>query len=155
MKPLATLLVVLVIVTGSMIAQSSRSGAQNDPKIGKWKLRVAAPASGTREYEDRGCGVTVSTRQGVSADGRPYFSHYAAQFDGKDYPRVVRGSQVANTIAITRVDDYTMSFILKEDGKVTSQGTTTVSKDGKVLTVTTRRAGSEGPGGVEIYDRVQ
>jgi hypothetical protein len=69
--------------------------------------------------------------------------------------RITRGSFVANTIAITRVDDYTMAFTLKEDGKVTSQGTTAVSKDGKVLTVTTRRAGSEGPGGVEIYDRVQ
>jgi hypothetical protein len=155
MKPLSALLVVLAILTGSMVAQSPRSGSQNDPKIGKWKLRTAAPASGTREYEDRGCGVTLSTRQGVSADGRSYFSQYAAQFDGKDYPRVVRGSQVANTIAITRVDDDTMSFTLKEDGKVTSQGTTTVSKDRKVLTVTTRRAGAEGPGNIEVYDRVQ
>jgi hypothetical protein len=153
MKLLSALLIGVAIVTSSFHAQSGQS-APADPKIGRWKLRANPPASGTREYEDRGCGITLSTRQGTNASGRPYFSQYATQFDGKDYPRVVRGSAVANTIAITRVDAYTMAFTLKEDGKVTSQGTTTVSKDGKVLTVRTRRAGSDGPGGVEIYDRV-
>lgn len=154
MKVLMRLMCVLAILTVSLHAQSGAS-LQKDPKIGQWKQRVAEPASGTREYEDRGCGVTLSTRQGVTADGRRYFSQYAVQFDGKDYPRVVRGSDVANTIAVRWVDAYTMAFTLKEDGKLTSEGTTTVSKDGKVLTVTTRRAGSSGPGSVEIYDRVQ
>jgi hypothetical protein len=154
MRIVSRLVVVLAILTASIHAQSSAS-PQKDPKIGKWKLRVAEPASGTREYEDRGCGITLSTRQGITADGRRYFSQYAVQFDGKDYPRVVRGSDVANTIAVRWVDAYTMAFTLKEDGRVTSEGTTSVSKDGKVLTVTTRRAGSSGPGGVEIYDRVQ
>ena len=129
------------------------AAAQKDLKIGKWTLRVAAPASGTREYEDRGCGITLSTRQGVTADGRPYFSQYAAQYDGKDYPRVVRGSQVANTIALRRVDDYTMTYTLKEDGKYSTEGTTVVSKDGKVLTVTTKRSGG-GAGTPEVYDRI-
>jgi hypothetical protein len=154
MKLLTTCLLILVVVSGQALGQSG-TPAPADPKIGKWRLRATAPASGTREYEERGCGVTISTRQGVNGDGRPYFSQYVSQMDGKDYPRVVRGSQVANTIAITRVDALTMAFTLKEDGKVVSQGTTTVSKDGKVLTVTTRRAGSDGPGGVETYDRVE
>lgn len=92
MKIALQLLVLCAIVAGSLHAQS---GSPSDPKLGKWKLRVAEPASGTREYEDRGCGITLSTRQGVSADGRRYFSQYAAQFDGKDYPRVVRNSDVA------------------------------------------------------------
>jgi hypothetical protein len=154
MQQLIRGLVVLALACGSVFAQPSAAPAA-DPKIGKWRLRATAPASGTREYEDRGRGVTISTRQGVTADGRAYFSQYASQMDGKDYPRLVRGSQVVNSIAITRVDAYTMAFTLKEDGKVVSQGTTTVSKDGKVLTVTTRRAGSDGPGSVEFYDRVE
>jgi hypothetical protein len=153
----AAVLTVLTVLTG--LAQTpSRAPApaaeHKDLKIGKWKLRVAAPASGTREYEDRGCGITMSTRQGVNADGRPYFSQYAAQYDGKDYPRVVRGSQVANTIALRRVDEYTMTYTLKEDGKYTTEGTTVVSKDGKVLTVTTKRPGG-GAGTPEVYDRVE
>ena len=95
----------------------------------------------------------MSTRQGVNAEGRQYFSQYAAQYDGKDYPRVVRGSQVANTIALRRVDEYTMTYTLKEDGKYTSEGTTVVSKDGKVLTVTTKRSDGR-PGTPEVYDRI-
>jgi hypothetical protein len=153
MKLLSTIALAIAIVSGSILAQSSPAPA--DPKIGRWKLRAAAPASGTREYEDRGSGVTLSTRQGVNADGRRYFSQYAAQFDGKDCPRLVLGSSVVNSIALTRVDALTMAFTLKEDGKITSHGTTSVSKDGKVLTVTTRRAGSAGLGSVEVYDRVQ
>jgi hypothetical protein len=141
----------IVIVGFALTAAHAQAPApvHKDPKIGKWKLRVAAPASGTREYEDRGCGVTLSTRQGVNAQGRAYFSQYAAQYDGKDYPRVVRGSQAASTIALTRQDDYTMEFTLKEEGKFVARGKTTVSKDGKVLTVTT------GNGKPEVYDRVQ
>jgi hypothetical protein len=154
MRRLTWILMAMALVAASAIAQTP-AAPERDPKIGRWRLRASPPASGTREYEERGCGVTISTRQGVNAEGRPYFSQYASQMDGKDYPRVVRGSQVANTIAITRVDAYTMAFTLKEDGKVVSQGTTQVSKDGKVLTVTTRRAGSTGPGGVETYDRVE
>jgi hypothetical protein len=154
MELLMRSLVALALVTGSVLAQAP-AASESDPKIGRWRLRATAPASGTREYEERGCGVTISTRQGVNADGRAYYSQYVSQMEGKDYPRVVRGSQVANTIAITRVDAYTMAFTLKEDGKVVSHGTTAVSKDGKVLTVTTRRAGSDRPGGVEVYDRVE
>lgn len=148
---LSLILLALAIATASAQAPAVE---QRDPKIGKWKLRAQAPASGTREYVDRGCGITLSTRQGVNANGQPYFSQYAAKYDGQDYPRVVRRSQVANTIALRWLDGDTMEFTLKEDGKQTSQGTTTVSKDGKVLTVTTSRAGSARSGTPEVYDRV-
>src|SRR5690348_8012337 len=86
-------------------AQSSTpSSAQTDKKIGRWKLRADSPASGTRDYDDRGCGVTVSIRQGVNGRGQEYYSSYAAKVDGKEYPRQVRGSNAVNTIAFTQVD---------------------------------------------------
>jgi hypothetical protein len=135
-------------------AQTGRSGAtQTDQKIGKWKLRVDPPAGGTREYDDRGCGVTVSVRQGVNGRGQEYYSSYAAKVDGREYPRLVRGSNAVNTIAFTHVDADTVAFTLRENGKVTSTGTTSVSKDGKVLTVVTKGVNATGPGGTEIYDR--
>jgi hypothetical protein len=150
---LASKMFVLLALAVTTVGAQPASSERKDPKIGKWIARVSPPARGTREYEDRGCGLVVSTRQGVNADGRPYFSQYAAKYDGLEYPRVVRGSQTASTISFRTVDDATVEFTLREDGKVTSHGTTTVSKDGKVLTVTTRRAGSPEPGSVEIYDR--
>jgi hypothetical protein len=38
--------------------------------------------------------------------------------------------------------------------KVTATGTTAVSRDGKVLTVTTKNVNASGPGNTETYDRV-
>jgi len=144
------MLAVLVV-----LASASQDGhAQSDRKIGKWKLRVEPPAHGTREYEDRGGGVTVSTRQGVNARGQEYYSSYAAKVDGKEYPRLVKGSNGVNTIAFTQVDADTVAYTLRENGTVTATGTTTVSKDGTVLTVTTKNVNAAGSGNPEIYDRI-
>jgi hypothetical protein len=142
---------VLVVV---LVAVSQIADAAADRKIGKWKLRVDPPAHGTREYEDRGGGVTVSTRQGVNARGQAYYSSYAAKVDGKEYPRLVRGSNAVNTIAFTQVDADTVAYRLREDGKITATGTSRVSKDGKVLTVSTRSVNAAAAGNPEIYDRV-
>lgn len=144
--------ILLLFVT--TFAASTAGLAAGDKKIGKWKLRVDPPAHGTREYEDRGDGVTVSTRQGVNGRGQEYYSSYAAKVDGKAYPRQVKGSNAINTIAFTRVDADTVTFTLRENGKVTATGTTSVSKDGKVLTVTTKNINASGPGNTEVYDRV-
>ena len=151
MKPVRTRLLIVIV---TMIAASPSLGA-GDLKIGKWTLRVDPPAHGTREYEDRGDGVTVSTRQGVNARGQEYFSSYAAKVDGKEYPRQVKGSNAVNTIAFTHVDVNTVAFTLREDGTVTATGTTSVSQDGKVLTVTTKGVNAAGQGNTEVYDRVQ
>jgi hypothetical protein len=138
-----------------IVSVSSTGFAAGDRKIGKWKLRIDPPARGTREYQDRGDGLTVSIRQGVNARGQEYYSAYAAKVDGKEYPRAVRGSNLINTIAFTRVDEDTVAYTLREDGKVVATGTTAVSKDGRVLTVTTKNVNSTGPGNAEIYDRVE
>src|SRR5215470_3692346 len=122
MRPVRTRFLVVIV---TMLAVSPSLGA-GDLKIGKWKLRVEPPAHGTREYEDRGDGVTVSTRQGVNARGQEYFSSYAAKVDGKEYPRQVKGSNAVNTIAFTRVDANTVAFTLRENGTVTATGTTSV-----------------------------
>lgn len=143
-----------VVLLAAFMGASRHGYAAGDKKIGKWKLRVDPPAHGTREYEDRGGGVTVSTRQGVNARGQAYYSSYAAKVDGKEYPRLVRGSNAINTIAFTRVDEDTVAYTLREDGKVTATGTTRVSNDGKVLSVTTKSVNGSGGGNTEVYDRM-
>jgi hypothetical protein len=143
--------VLCALIVGTVSAQQAEQASS--PMIGKWKLRGMPPVAGTREYEDRGCGVVVSTRRGVSRDGREYFSQYVVKYDGKEYPRLVRGSSAINTVAFEVVDPDTVSFTLREDGKVVSRGTTRVSKDRKVLTVTTWREDRPESKGEEIYDR--
>ena len=151
---LALLAIALLMARGITAQSRATSAARADKKIGRWKLRADAPASGTREYDDRGCGVTVSIRQGVNDRGQEYYSAYAAIVDGKEYPRQVKGASGVNTIAFTRVDADTVAFTLRENGSVTATGTTGVSRDGKVLTVTTKGVNASGRGNVEIYDRV-
>jgi hypothetical protein len=151
MRVLLTALVAGMTVIGA--AAQGTAPATQSPWIGKWKLRAEAPASGTREYEDRGGGVVVSTRQGVGANGRPYFSQYAAKYDGLQYPRLVKGATTAGTIAFTVVDQDSVAFTRREEGRITARGTTRVSKDRKVLTVTTKQEGATGDGNVEVYDR--
>ena len=148
----------LALVAAALAAPAPLTGRAaaeaKDNKIGKWKLRAEAPAHGTRDYDDRGCGVTVSIRQGVNARGQEYYSSYAAKVDGKEYPRFVKGSTGINTIAFTQVDPDTVGYTLRENGGITATGTTNVSKDGKVLTVTTRSVNGTGAGNPEIYDRI-
>jgi hypothetical protein len=145
----------MVLLLAAAISASATGFAAGDRKIGKWRLRIDPPARGTREYQDRGDGLTVSIRQGINARGQEYYSAYAAKVDGKEYPRAVRGSNAINTIAFTRVDADTVAYTLREDGKVVATGTTSLSKDGRVLTVTTTNVNSAGPGNAEIYDRVE
>jgi hypothetical protein len=95
----------------------------------------------------------VSIRQGINARGQRHFSQYAAKYDGKDNPRTIRGSATVNTIAFTIVNECTVAYTLKTDDKVTATGTTTVSKDAKVLTVTTTSIDATQPGRPDVYDR--
>ena len=114
-----------------------------------------APAHGTRDYQDRGW-----RRHRVDPSGR--------ERARSGVPLVVRrqggrqgvsafhqGSTAITTIAFTAVDDDTVAYTLREDGKITATGTTTaVSKDGKELRVTTKSVNGTGAGNTEIYDRL-
>jgi hypothetical protein len=48
------------------------------------------------------------------------------------------------TIVLNAVDPYTVTFTQKLDGKVTSNGTRTVSKDGKTMTIATKGTNAQG-----------
>ena len=130
--------------------------SQQDLIFGTWKINPAKtanpPTSETRIYEDRGGGFILSTRQGVDAQGRDYFSQYAAKHDGKEYPRLVKGGKALTTITFQQVDPYTSTYILKSDGRVTATGKTVLSKDGEVLTVSTTDV-STGRTTTEVYDK--
>ena len=130
--------------------------AQENLIFGTWKITASKttnpPRSETRTDEDCGGGFILSTRQGTDSQGRDYFSQYAAKHDGKEYPRLVKGVPGINTIAFQQMDPYTSTYTLRTNGKVTATGKTTISRDGKVLTVeTTSVAG--GRTTTEVYDK--
>jgi hypothetical protein len=128
--------------------------------IGEWTLNVEKTRAagnprpvqrGRRTYQDRGEGTIVGRREGIGADGRPFLNYYAIKYDGLDYPYVVMGAQTIGEISFRSPEPFTTTWTIKQDGKVTANGTSRISPDGRTLTVTTKSV--QGGQSVEVYDR--
>ncbi len=112
-----------------------------DPAIGTWKLDAAKskytpgppPKSATITYEETADGIK-RTGESVDAEGKTISFSYTAKYDGKEYP--VSGSDLYDTISLKRITDHTAEATLKKSGQVVSAARRTVSKDGKVMTLT-------------------
>jgi hypothetical protein len=133
--------------------------AASDAQMGTWKLneaksKIAAgmPKNSTVVYEAAGDSVKV-TIDGTSGDGKPVHSEWTGKIDGKDYP--VTGDSTSDTRSYTQVDDHTLQFAGKKDGKVTLSGRVVVSADGKTRTVTV--SGTDAAGkklkSTAVYDK--
>ena len=135
--------VALLASTSGLIAQAA------EPLTGTWELNLgkskftpgSLPKSQMRTYEVTGQQIK-SVQKGVDAEGKPTLVQYTANVDGKDYPYV--GSPDFDTLAMTRVDQSTISFTQKRAGKVALKGTTVVSKDGKTLTISGKGSNAKG-----------
>lgn len=58
-----------------------------------------------------------------------------SRFDGSDAPLLIGGKPSGQTMAITRVDDHHASAVLKMNGRVFGTSKSTLSADGRTLTV--------------------
>jgi hypothetical protein len=118
--------------------------AADAPYAGKWKMNPSK--SDFRE-------TTVTIAAGAS--GEMQFTvdgqSYTFKVDGKDYPGLF-----GQTAAWTQIDATTWETIDKLNGKVLSTEKTTLSADGKTITVNSK--GSKPDGGVmddtAVYQRV-
>jgi len=163
MRPMIGLLVITLVTLLPHVAEAQQvAQIRNQAKFSTWKLNPARsnlngppPLTETRVYEDRGNGVFLSTRSGVNARGESFFSQYAAQVDGKDYPRVVKGSGAVSSIALVSIDGRSEAWTVKVDGEVTITGTSVVSEDGLTLTTTVRRTDTDGQTSesFSVYDK--
>jgi hypothetical protein len=157
-KSLQMLIVGVVLNIGAVAMVSAATGA--DPTDGTWTLNVAkskfspgpAPQSHTRSYATTSQGVAL-TYSVVSADGTKTSGQSNYKYDGKDYP--ITGSPDFDTLAVTRIDAFTAKSVQKKNGK--SIGTTlrTVSKDGKVLTLSSKGTSAAGTpyNNVLVFDK--
>jgi hypothetical protein len=144
---------------GALLAISavvSAAGAPG-PEIGAWKLNTAkstgnVPRSETRTYAASADGIVIDYHR-VGADGKESSVHATVKYDGKDYP--VTGSPDFDALSARRVGVNTVEGTQKRNGKVIGTSRRTVSRDGKTLTLISRRANEQG--GITtttlIYDR--
>jgi hypothetical protein len=119
-----------------------------DMNMGTWKLNEARskfPPGATKNnivvYAAMGDGVKI-TVDGVSGDGKPTHSEWAGKYDGKDYP--VIGDPGSDARSYKKVNERTLDFAVKKDGKTLLTGRVVVSADGKSRTVTTTETDSNG-----------
>ena len=136
----------IVIAVAVCFVGAALALAADDPFLGTWKLNEAkskiggGPKNDTVVYEAAGDSVKITT-DGTDPSGKVH-TEWTGKFDGKDYP--VSGDPNANGRAYKKVDDHTLTFDNKKDGKVTFSGRITLSADGKTRTVHISGTGSDG-----------
>jgi hypothetical protein len=130
-----------------------------DNWVGTWKLNAAKSELGSNAIRAQTLTFAAApegiklTSEGTDAEGKPMKGSYTSKFDGKDVPWA--GNPMADTASPKKVDDNTYENVWKKAGKVTVTAKVSVSKDGKVMTIT--QDGTDPQGGkvhsVAVYDR--
>lgn len=132
--------------------------AQN-ANMGTWKLNEAkskishgAPKNTMVVYEATGENVRIVI-DGIGSDGKPMHSEWTGKFDSKDYP--VIGDPNSDARSLTKIDDRTLGFNAKKNGKTILSGRIVVSVDGKSRTVTSSGADTNGKtiSSLAVYDK--
>lgn len=153
MKARASVLTLVLCLVGVAICLAA------DAFIGTWKLNEAksklsagVPKNTTVIYEAAGDNVKI-TVEGADNNGKPTHNEWTGKFDGKDY--AVIGDPTADMRSYMKVDEHTLTFANKKDGKVTLTGRIVISADGKTRTVSVTATDSKGNkvSGTAVYDK--
>ena len=131
-----------------------------DPLVGTWRLDVAkssfkpgpASKSQTVVIEAAGKGIKIAV-DGVAGDGTPIKFGYTTMRDGKDVP--VTGSPLFDAAAATITNSHEGTILYKRAGKTAITAKTSVSKDGKILTVTYDGTDAKGQALHNVYHYVK
>ena len=158
MEKYRTALLVLVcvaVLTITVVAADNFSGT--------WKLNLQMsqynpgppPRSLTSKVEVMGDNINF-TFDGYDSNSASIFpAELLIKLDGKDYPIV--DDPTRDTIAMKKIDDYTMEETNKKSGKVTTITRTVYAKDGKSRTATTTGTNVDGQkvNNVAFFDRLR
>ena len=125
-------------VLAAMLVTPAAQG--RDPRTGTWRLNVGKsvykpgppPRSVALRIEPSGQGEHVRSEV-IDAAGARTVTEYVAPYDGGDYP--LKGSPVANTVSLKRIDAYTTERFDKKDGHVMLVYRRVVSADGRTMTI--------------------
>jgi len=156
-----TYLFATVVITVILALASTALAQPGSSNLGTWKLNLGkstfapgtAPKSAAFTNVVAGAGIK-STTDSVRADGTAVHSEYTVVYDGKDSP-LSGNSPNGDTVAGTRVDADTVTFVYKKNGKVTVTSTNVASADRKTYTITSKGTNALGQtiNSVAVYDK--
>ena len=138
-----TLCVVVAVLGLTSIVAFGQSKPDPNILMGTWKLNVAtakytpgpAPKSQTLTFKPTATGFSL-TIDAVNAQGETTQAHNNGTFDGKPYPVKFANLSLMQT---TKWDDaFTLTEVNTLDGKPGTSRTVVISKDGKMLTITSK-----------------
>jgi hypothetical protein len=145
MKQVFRIVAASMVASGLVVAVISAQSAGTIDKsyMGTWKMNIAKskfeganpPREGTRIHEDRGNGFVLVIQEGVNSQGQKTHLEYVYKADGKDYPMAGQNQTSVQRIALKSVDPYTVTYQIKVDGRVVTDGKRVVSKDGQTMTL--------------------
>jgi hypothetical protein len=120
------------------------ASAQNNPRLGKWKLKSTnpAPASNVMTYEKFGQGGMKITIDAVNKDNVKSQWSYTTNFDGKDEP--IEGNPGADHGSVRVITPSINEIVYKKDGKVTQILTNVLSPDNNTIAVVYMRQDADG-----------
>lgn len=130
----AALMVILVPATAQTDSRPGEhkqrsAAADQSPFVGTWELDQSRTKLGSRIVTYKAVGNNIRLTNP--------FGEYEFQIDGKEYPTNVPGEMVS----WKQIDKSTFESTVKRDGKIQSVSTRVVSSDGKTVSVTTRIIG--------------
>src|SRR5213594_724333 len=135
----------VAIAVLSLLLSSVAARAQ-DVQVGNWMINLAksrfksapAPTSQHVTVVPQGKDGVKLTVNAVNGKGEKSTIEYAAQYDGKEYPRTETGAGAApgQTVTLKRIDAHTAERITYLKGKKLVTEKWEISSDGKTRTVT-------------------
>lgn len=136
--------VTTAVLAASFFVAISPGFAQTDPWLGTWRLNPAkstfnpgpGPRALTTTYEGVPGGYRVIA-DFTDAQGRQGRSEWPIIFDGRRHR--VTGNPQTDEVASRRIDAYTGQDEYFKDGQPDGSATFVLSRDGKIITSTTRR----------------
>ena len=132
------------------------TGGNVTGKFGEGQWRTAAPVYPTLPNQTQ-LSATACDSDSTQEFPRvnsflPLKISYEAKFDGKDYP--VTGDPSSDSVSYQRINANTLKGKTKKDGKVATDATIVVSKDGKITTVRYTDYSQAKPAeGTAVYDK--
>jgi predicted nucleic acid-binding protein len=144
----------MILVTLVVCLAAAAANADDNPFMGTWKLNLLKSKilnqDGIRRVPLTKSTVTYElvrnqvkvTDDDTFTDGHSMHMEWIGKFDGKDYP--VTGDPTADTWSYKKLNDHTLIFTTKKDGKIQAIRHMTVSADGKTRTSTGTRTDASG-----------
>jgi ribosomal protein S11 len=142
MKTIRRIMISVTLLLTAATATFAASAHLGTWKLNESKSKFSGAKNHTVTYTEAKGDKMMLTVEGVDKDGKAVKWTWEGKFDGKPYK--IKGSAMADHMAVKMVDDHANELTMMKDGKVVMTGMVKVAKDGKSRVVTTTSTDANG-----------